>query len=77
MLRWLIQRDVIVIAKLVKKERMKQNIEVFDFALTDEDMKKIATLDTAKSTIHGSPKKVRNCKMDCDIQDGRKINMNS
>ena len=39
MLRWLIQRDVIVIAKLVKKERMKQNIEVFVFALTNEDMK--------------------------------------
>ena len=52
-------------------------IEVFDFALTDEGMKKIATLDTTKSTIHDSPKKVRNCKMDCDIQDGRKINMNS
>jgi len=39
MLRWLIQRDVIVIAKLVKKERMKQNIEVFVFALINEDMK--------------------------------------
>ena len=41
---------------------MKQNIEVFDFALTDEDMKKIATLDTAKSTIHGSPKKLETAR---------------
>ncbi|ETP73097.1 aldo/keto reductase, diketogulonate reductase [Lachnospiraceae bacterium JC7] len=52
MLRWLIQRDVIVIPKSVKKERMKQNIDVFDFELAAEDMEKIVTMDTGKSTIH-------------------------
>ena len=52
MLRWLLQRDVIVIPKSVKKERMKQNIDVFDFELTAEDIEKIAMLDTGKSTIH-------------------------
>ena len=50
--RWLIQRDVIVVPKSVKKERMKQNIEGFDFALADEYMLKIAMLNTKKSTIH-------------------------
>lgn len=52
MLRWLFQRDIIVIPKSVKKERMKQNIDVFDFELTAEDIEKIAMLDTGKSTIH-------------------------
>lgn len=52
MLRWLLQRDIIVIPKSVKKERMKQNIDVFDFELTAEDIEKIAMLDTGKSTIH-------------------------
>jgi hypothetical protein bbifN4_03419 len=48
-LRWLIQRDVIDIPKSVKNERMKQNIEVFDFAFTDEDILKIAMLDTKRT----------------------------
>lgn len=52
MLRWLLQRDVTVIPKSVKKERMKQNIDVFDFELAIEDMEKIAAMDTGKSTIH-------------------------
>ncbi|MCU1568430.1 MAG: 2,5-didehydrogluconate reductase [Pseudarthrobacter sp.] len=48
-LRWLIQRDVVVIPKSVRPERMAENFEVFDFALTDEHMVKIATLDTDES----------------------------
>lgn len=38
MLRWNIQRGVIVLPKSTHKERMIQNLDVFDFALTDEDM---------------------------------------
>ena len=52
MLRWPIQRDVIVIPKSVKKERMKQNRDVFGFKLTYVDMLKIAILVTKKSTTH-------------------------
>jgi len=48
-LRYLIQRGVIVIPKSVHIERMRQNIDVFDFSLTDEDMAAIATLDEGKS----------------------------
>ena len=45
-LRWLIQRDVVVIPKSVRRERMRENIDVFDFELTDEQMARIADLDT-------------------------------
>jgi 2,5-diketo-D-gluconate reductase A len=48
-LRWLVQREVVVIPKSVKPERMAQNIDVFDFSLTDEEMDRIATLDTGSS----------------------------
>lgn len=44
-LRWQIQTDVIVIPKTVTPARMKENINIFDFELSDEDMEKIATLD--------------------------------
>ena len=48
-LRYLIQRDVIVIPKSTHIERMRQNMEVFDFALADDDMAAIAALDGGKS----------------------------
>jgi 2,5-diketo-D-gluconate reductase A len=48
-LRWLIQRDVVVIPKSVRIDRMRENIDVFDFALTDDEMTRIAGLDTGAS----------------------------
>ncbi|MEK4948145.1 aldo/keto reductase [Carnobacterium sp. FSL W8-0810] len=48
-LRYLIQRNVVVIPKTVTKERMIQNFDVFDFALTDEDMDAILTLNQGES----------------------------
>lgn len=48
-LRWLIQRDVVVIPKSTHIELMRQNIDIFNFSLSDEDMAAIATLDTGKS----------------------------
>ncbi|MFC8953479.1 aldo/keto reductase [Streptomyces sp. NPDC057101] len=59
-LRWLTQRGVIAIPKSVRAERMAENIEVFDFRLTDEQMARIATLDTGSSLFfdHRDPKMV-------------------
>ncbi|WP_297964831.1 aldo/keto reductase [uncultured Campylobacter sp.] len=48
-LRWLIQRGIVVIPKSVKIERMKQNFDVFDFALAPDDMATIAALDIGKT----------------------------
>lgn len=48
-LRWLLQRNIVCIPKSVKKERMEENIQVFDFSLDEEDLKAIASLDTGKS----------------------------
>ena len=48
-LRWLIQRGVIVIPKSVRPERQRENIDIFDFELTDEQMTSIAGLDTGGS----------------------------
>jgi 2,5-diketo-D-gluconate reductase A len=45
-LRWLVQRGVVVIPKSVRAERMRENIDIFDFQLTDEQMARIAGLDT-------------------------------
>lgn len=50
-LRWSIQRGVVALAKSVRKERMAENINVFDFELSAEDMAKIASLDTGRSLI--------------------------
>jgi diketogulonate reductase-like aldo/keto reductase len=46
-LRWLTQRDV-VIPKSVRPERMAENLDIFDFTLTDEQMGRIAVLDRAR-----------------------------
>ncbi len=51
MLRWNIQRGVIVLPKSTHKERMVQNMDVFDFSLTQEDMGAIAALDTKTSAF--------------------------
>jgi 2,5-diketo-D-gluconate reductase A len=48
-LRWLTQRGVVVIPKSVRPERIRENIDIFDFALTDEQMTRIAGLDTGAS----------------------------
>ena len=43
--RWLVERDIIVLAKSTNHERMAENLNVFDFALSDEDKAEIAKLD--------------------------------
>ena len=48
-LRWLIQRQVVVIPKSVRPDRMKENLEVFDFELAGDDMARIAAMDTGAS----------------------------
>ena len=52
--RWLLQRDIVVVTKSTHKERMKENIAVFDFTLTDAEMEKIKSLDTGKPIILNS-----------------------
>ena len=51
MLRWHLQRGIVVIPKSTHKERMAENLAVFDFALTDDEMAKITTLDTKTSSF--------------------------
>ena len=60
-LRWLTQRGVIVIPKSVKKERMAENFDIFDFNLSGEDMENIASLDTNQSLFfdHRDPAMVK------------------
>lgn len=56
-LRWNLQRGVVVIPKSTHKERMEQNMDVWDFALSDADMAEVAKLDIGHSEIvnHSSP----------------------
>ncbi|WP_327248471.1 aldo/keto reductase [Streptomyces sp. NBC_01320] len=59
-LRWLIQRDIVTIPKSVNPDRMAQNIDVFDFRLTDDQMSAIAALDTGATLFfdHHEPEMV-------------------
>ena len=61
MLRWNLQRGVAVIPKSVHRERMEQNLDVFDFELTADEMAKIAALDTKTSQFfsHADPSSVQ------------------
>ena len=60
-LRWLLQRSVVTIPKSVREERIVENIAVFDFELSREDMERIASLDTMTSLFfsHTDPAVVR------------------
>ncbi len=56
-LRWLVQRGIVPLAKTVRKERMKENLDIFDFELSQEDMDTIASLnkDTSSFFSHYDP----------------------
>ncbi|OPH56891.1 2,5-diketo-D-gluconic acid reductase [Paenibacillus ferrarius] len=60
-LRWLTQREVVVIPKSVRKERIIENFNIFDFELSQEDMASITTLDTKESLFfsHRDPEMVK------------------
>lgn len=50
-LRWLLQRGIVPLAKTVNKERMKENIDIFNFELSEDDMNKISDLDKKESSF--------------------------
>ena len=60
-LRWLVQRGIVALSKTIRKERMLENISVFDFELSAEDTAAIATLDTKTSSFfdHRNPEMVK------------------
>lgn len=60
-LRWLTQRDVVAIPKSIRKERMAENFNIFDFELSQEEMELIKTLDTQSSAFfdHRNPAMVK------------------
>ena len=61
-LRWLTQRGVVAIPKSVRKERMEENFNIFDFELSKDDMQVITSLDTNQSLFfdHRNPQMVKN-----------------
>ena len=60
-LRWLIQRGIVVIPKSVRRDRMAENFDILGFQLKDEDMESIRTLDTGTSLFfdHRNPAMVK------------------
>ncbi|MGY3835075.1 aldo/keto reductase [Listeria ivanovii subsp. ivanovii] len=60
-LRWLVEKDIITLAKSVKPERMKENLAIFDFELTEYDKVAIATLNEGESQFfsHADPDMIR------------------
>ena len=76
MLRWHIQRGIVVIPKSTHIERMEENFNVFDFELTAEDMEIIATLDKGQSSFfsHTNPNMV---EWFCKMVEERKKNHDS
>lgn len=60
-IRWLLEQEIVVLAKTTKPERMAENIDVFDFSLTDEDKAAIATLNVGESQFfsHADPNMIK------------------
>ena len=61
-LRWLLQRNIVIIPKSVHRERIQENFNIFDFELSNQDMEQIKTLDTGESMFlsHNDVATVRN-----------------
>ncbi len=60
-IRWLVEQDIVVLAKTTKPERMAENLDVFDFFLNDEDKVAIATLNIGESQFfsHADPTMIK------------------
>lgn len=60
-IRWLVEQDIVVLAKTIRPERMKENLDVFDFSLDDEDKQIIKTLDQQESQFfdHKNPEIIK------------------
>ena len=50
-LRWLVQRNIVPLVKSANPQRMKENLNIFDFVLTDAEMQQIAVLDTGRTAF--------------------------